>query len=236
MLKWLVVCPILLSAACLATPLDQWDREPARSSADAFLLRSTRWLARVPGDPAHERIRLLVPAPGTAAMSPEIASLRINWLNPGPVEHYRRSLDRQSGIATTCFVRNGARITQTIFLSAEESLLVLHLHADKPGALDFEAAFGRPDHRKSAIRSRRELDAGKLRAWVLPFESDVEPSEGGIVVRGEGEALILVAEGSRTELDRRLGRLGLRFDGREAFPDLTRIWSGLLALQDAPAP
>lgn len=235
MLKWLVY-PILLPAACLAVPLEQWGREPARTRADAFLLRSGRWVARVPGDPSHERIQLLVPAPGSACMSPETASLRINWLGTGPVSHYRRSLDLHSGIATTCFVRNGARITQTLFLSEKESLLVLHLHADKPGALDFEVELGRPGHREATIGNRRELDTGNLRAWVLPFESDVEPSPKGIAVRGEGEALVLLSEGSSAELDQRIRRLGRRFDGRESFPDLTRIWSGLLALQHATQP
>ena len=84
------------------------------------------------------------------------------------------------------------------------------------------------------IKDRRELVSGGLRVWVLPFESDVEPStEGGLVVKGEGEAMILLAAGKEPEIGSRFKALGVKHDNRELFPDLTKIWSGLLESQES---
>ncbi|OYV06350.1 MAG: hypothetical protein CFE26_06770 [Verrucomicrobiales bacterium VVV1] len=223
MLNWLVF-PFLMLTARAADPFEQWDRKPAEDWRHAFALRGGPWGARVFGGTSLERIMMFRSGPGFDSVSPQVDCLILNWLNHEQVNGYRRSLDRAKGIATTSFQRNGARITETVFLSKIDSLLVVHLLADKPGALNFRVCLLSNAYR---IKDRRELDSKGLRVWVLPFESDVEADGEGLVVRGEGEALILLSTGTRRELDGRLRDLGMKYDGRDSFPDLTRIWAGL---------
>ena len=232
MLKWLVF-PMLMLTARAGAPYERWDRQPAEDWREAFALREGPWGARVFGGTSLERIAMFRASPGFDRMSPQVECLVMNWLDQGPVAGYRRSLDRSTGIATTSFMRNGARITESVFLSKAESLLVVHLLADKPGALNFRICLLGNAYR---IKDRRELDSKGLRVWVLPFESDVEPDGEGLVVRGEGEALILLATGSKRELDGRFRALGLKYDGRDEFPDLTKIRTGLRQAQEDTRP
>lgn len=223
MLKWLIF-PMLMLTAQAAEPFEHWAGKPAQNRRQAFSLKGGPWGARVFGDTSIERIAMFRAGPGFDCVSPQVDSLVLNWLNDEQVTAYRRSLDRSTGIATTSFVRNGARITESVFLSKAESLLVVHLLADKPGALNFRVNL--LSH-ATRIKDRRELDSKGLRVWVLPFESDVETDGDGLVVRGEGEALILIATGSPQQLDERFSALGMKYDGRDSFPDLTKIWVGL---------
>ena len=227
MLKWLVF-PILMLTARAADPFEQWDRQPAEAWRDAFALTAGAWGGKVFGGTSLERIVMFHRSPGFDSMSPRVETVVMNWLNDEPVKGHRRSLDRFTGIVTTSFERNGARITESVFLSNAESLMVVHLQADKPGALNFRVCLLSNAYR---IKDRRELDSRGLRVWVLPFESDVAPDGEGLVVRGEGEALILLAAGHRQQLDHRFQALGLKYDGRDEFPDLTKLWSGLLKMQ-----
>lgn len=227
MLKWLVF-PILMLNARAADPFEQWAPKPAEHWHDAFPLKAGPWGGRMFGGTSQERIAMFRAAPGFDGLNSHGARLDLNWLNPEPPAGYRRSMDRATGIATVSFDRSGSRITESVFLSKAESLLVVHLLSDKPGALDFQVSLTLPGGAEYRVKDRRELDAEGLRVWVLPFESDVESSGQGLAVRGEGEALILLALGSRQELNERLGALGRKYDGRESFPDLTKVWAGLL--------
>ncbi len=230
MLKWLAF-PLLMLTAQAADPFEQWDRKPAEDWRHAFALRGGPWGARVFGGTRLERIAMFRAGPGFDSVSPQVDCLILNWLNHEQETGYRRSLDRDKGIATTSFQRNEARITETVLLSKADSLLVVHLLADKPGALNFRVSLL---SRASRIKNRRELDSKGLRVWVLPFESDVEPDGEGLVVRGEGEALILLAAGTRRELDVRFRDIGMKYDGRDSFPDLIKIWAGLKKSQERP--
>jgi len=231
MLKWLVF-PILMLTARAADPFEQWDRRPAEAWRDAFALKAGAWGGRVFGGTRLERIVMFHRSPGFDSVSPQVGYLVMNWLDYERERGYRRSMDRSTGIATTSFVRNGARITESVFISKAESLVVVHLQADKPGALNFRVCLMSNHYQ---IKDRRELDSNGLRVWVLPFESDVSPDGEGLVVRGEGEALILLADGHRQQLDRRFQALGLKHDGREVSPDLTKLWSELLKMQKRAA-
>jgi hypothetical protein len=230
--KWFVFSILTLSARA-ADCFEQWDPKPAVEWSRCFQLESGPWAARVTGSPEFERIPLFENLPGFDCLSPKIAGLRLLSLNHQSVTHYRHSFDQASGIATSSFQQNGARITQQVFLSKAEKLLVVHLHSDKPGALSHEVALELPDGRMARVRDRRELDSSGVRAWVLPFESDVETTDKGLAVRGEGEMMILLATGSRRELDSRIQALGLKYDERETFPNLAKVWSGLLLAQQS---
>jgi len=60
------------------------------------------------------------------------------------VSEYRRSLDLDSAIATTRFTSGGVTYTREVFASAADDVLVVHITASRPGALDLEIALDRP--------------------------------------------------------------------------------------------
>lgn len=153
-----------------------------------------------------------------------LGDLWIDWLDGDqPVTDYRRSLDLRDGVAVTSWKRGGAGITQTVLASYPDDLILVHLRADKPGALSFRVRLDRPADQgqptaKTTLGERGELilqgkvtqregavtrpipDMGgvafEARAWVLPFESEVKPDGAAMVVQGEGEALIVLAAGT----------------------------------------
>lgn len=151
-----------------------------------------------------------------------------------PASAYRRSLDLATGIATASFERGGVQFTETVFISAADKVLVVHLLAGKPGSLNFRAAVSGPTPGLPEIRDRRELVAPGVHAWVLPFESDVRSDRGGVAVEGEGEALVIVAFG-QGHLAGRFSAIGEKYAQRAVFPDLIKVWEGLLSAQTASA-
>ena len=63
---------------------------------------------------------------------------------PDGISGYERSLDLDSGIASTSFTAGGVRFVREVFASAPDNLLVIRLAADRPGALNFKLAYSRP--------------------------------------------------------------------------------------------
>lgn len=245
-----------------------WYERPATRQGEALPISNGRFTAWVDGGTETCRLQLQAEAAATPPL-PEAqtqiaenptqsttgpAELALDWLDAElPATRYRRSLDLATGVAVTQFQRGGAGITLTTFCSAVDDLLVVHLRANKPGALNFRVRFGRPWPRSDAgqaaafatVEDRRVLVMENAaddppafpaaRIWVFPMESEVTPGTAEITVRGEGEALILCAITRSSEghylpavpADR-LRPLG--FGGDEP-PDLSRVWSGLLERQ-----
>jgi hypothetical protein len=219
---------------------------PAATPDLAFPLANGRFGTLVSGSTGTEILPLLAtpksPAadptqPGARFTGESLGELRFEWLDAaGPVTDYRRQLDLATGIATTTFKRNTAGFTATTFVSRPDDLLVLHLRSDKPGFLSFRVRLAHGET-KPAIEDRRTLVLPQARAWIHPMESEVSPGDGEITVRGEGEALILVAATSDpakiAQLPDRMRALG--FGGKE-HPDLQAVWTGLLERQRKSAP
>ena len=55
---------------------------------------------------------------------------------------YRRELDLLTATATTTYTAGGTRFTRTVFAPAGTGAVIIHIEADKPGALDFTATMG----------------------------------------------------------------------------------------------
>jgi alpha-L-fucosidase 2 len=75
--------------------------------------------------------------------------LQFNQHNP---ENYRRELDLATAIATTTYTANGVHYTREYLSSAVDKAIVIHLTADKPGALDFTAVLKTPQRKFSLHR------------------------------------------------------------------------------------
>ncbi|MDX2447193.1 MAG: glycoside hydrolase family 95 protein [Desulfobacterales bacterium] len=64
----------------------------------------------------------------------------LNLILPGhtKVTDYKRSLDVASGVATVSYQHEGVRYTREAFVSFADAVIVVHLSADRPGAISAE--------------------------------------------------------------------------------------------------
>ena len=209
------------------------------ASADPAPILKGPFDARIEDSP---KVTLISGAPG--GDSPGI-SLRIDWMNqdPGPTG-FTTTFDGAKGVATSTHNLGGAHITRTILATKEA--IFLHFIADQPGALSFRATLLPPDGKgRVAIEDRRELawtssekSGHKARAWVIPFESDVESEGTSILLRGEGECLVILtataAETNASPLADTWRKICAIHDPGQNPPDPTKIWQAILARAAAP--
>jgi hypothetical protein len=241
-MRWIAVLPLLCHFAVaeeLTFP------SPAASTELAFPLGNGALFTRLDGAMKREAFPLWLglenanpPAtperPGLGFAGITRAEFTFEWLDAaGEVKDYRRRLDLKAGTAVVTFKRGGAGFTWTTFISKPDDLMVLHLRTDKPGALSFrvqlQATSGKAKVEDRRMLALRDQDLA-ARAWVYPMESEVTPGENEITVRGEGEALILLAAtadaGKIPALDGRIVKLA-----GEGHPDTFALWTGLLERQ-----
>jgi len=168
----------------------------------------------------------------------ERVDLKIEWLtgDEQPVD-FTRSILPENGVIRSSYRIGGTRVTRTVIADEEESAIFIHLLADKPGALSFRVQLGgeKPqiEDRRQLVRSANAPAGLGVHVWVIPFESDVTPDGDSIIVRGEGEALVLLTYAAASEttplLAETLARLGKRYDPGHVPPDPSKIWHGVLA-------
>lgn len=244
-MKWL---PLLILSLALARGEEIVFEQPAKKAELAFPIGNGELRAKVKGRtgiepmaiyPAGGKHPATTAVPGNAFCGPAWFHFSLEWLGDKdkPVTDYKRTLNLTDGTVVTTFNRGGAGFTWTTFASREDKMIVNHLRTDKPGALSFRVTLPTEHDSKLRVEDRRILilngkSAGKpfeARAWVYPMESEVTPGENEITVRGEGEAIILLAASRDTEeikaLPERLKPLGF---GGDEHPDVFQVWHGLL--------
>ncbi|MBO9151115.1 glycoside hydrolase N-terminal domain-containing protein [Chitinophaga sp. GCM10012297] len=67
-------------------------------------------------------------------------------------DHYKRSLDLNTGIAATTFTVNGVEYKQEVLASAPDNVIVVHITASKPGSINAAFSIDRPDIRDTSNR------------------------------------------------------------------------------------
>ncbi len=132
------------------------------------------------------------------------------WLDfgKGPgYRDYRRELDLVRGVATVSYARDGVRYRREIFASYPDRALVVHLTADRKGALSLEASLTRPERFETRAENGHllmtgEMDDGKggqglryaARLKAIAKGGRVDLSNAGIEVsRADDIVLILTA-------------------------------------------
>ncbi len=80
---------------------------------------------------------------GQACYQP-MNDLWIDFAGEGKAEDYKRWLDISRAVAGASFRKGDVTFTREIFASHADDLIVIHLTADKPGALAFKATFKSP--------------------------------------------------------------------------------------------
>lgn len=220
-------------------------KEPAPVPALAFPIGNGRLGTLVAGETGSEEMALLAgpvspepdaAKPGAGFSGQALGIVQLDWLDAKlAATDYRRALDFQDGTVETRFKRGGAGFIATTFVSDADDLLVIHLRANKPGFLGFRLKL-KQGKRVARIEDRRVLvlegDDGKaseVRAWIYPMESEVSPGDGEITVRGEGEALILIAASADPAAIPLLAdRMKAHGFGGPEHPDIFRLWHTLL--------
>jgi len=121
---------------------------------------------------------------------------------------YRRALDLDSGIATTCYRVGDVTYTREVFASAADRVLVVGLRCDKPGKLTFTARMDslHPGTRTLTVEAGVLALHGRLREYenkrlkrtmpsILEFEARLRVSaEGGTVKDRGGEVRVQDAD------------------------------------------
>lgn len=246
-MKWLV---LLITPLALCGAEEITFTKPAVVPEKAFPIGNGELRARVKGRTGVEPMSILlkgskqpatVNVPGNVFYGPAWFHFSLDWLaGDAKVSDYKRVLNLEDGTVVTTFKRGGAGFTWTVFASSADDLIVTHLRADKPGALNFKLQLPTEHSGKVRVEDRRILIldgniGGKksrpfeARAWVYPMESEVTPGTRDITVRGEGEALIVLAAATDPEkikaLPDKIKPIGF---GAEEHPDISQVWRGLL--------
>ncbi|MFM2196905.1 MAG: hypothetical protein RLZZ505_337 [Verrucomicrobiota bacterium] len=162
---------------------------------------------------------------------------RIDWLSGNETpENFRNHTAMPDRLTSTH--RLGKNIlTRTILVSESADCILVHIHADQPGAVHFTACFDSQNPVK--IQDRRQIVlSGKqihAHAWIIPFESDVSDDGKTITLSGEGEALVilnLTPDPVKTPILSTLSRLGEKYDPSHNPPNPHLIWQGVLKTRD----
>jgi hypothetical protein len=164
-------------------------------------------------------------------------TLQIDWLNQTPpATDFKTTF--ANGIARSSHQLGDTHLTRTVLVS--DGVVFLHFLADKPGDISFRATLKSAEPGETIIEDRRQIawnsigkPGRKARAWVIPFESDVERDGDSIVLRGEGECLVILdftdADSPQTPVSQSWARISATRDPGETHPDPTKIWHAVLA-------
>ena len=168
----------------------------------------------------------------------ETVKFEINWLSGKVAPANFRNLEEKKKYIASSHLIEKTTVSRTILASAEADCILIHVIADQPGEVAFQARF--QSDTPTQILDRRELviPGGKVHAhaWIIPFESDVtDDGKGAISVTGEGEALILLNISKNTKeqlIANTWDRLGKRYDPYGTPPNPHVVWEAVKKAQD----
>ena len=124
-----------------------------------------------------------------------LGELRLELAAPAGAEpgEFRRSLDLERGVATTTFTLDGVRYRRDVLASFPDQVLIVHLTADKPGALSLGASLARSGALVEAAGADALRLAGAAQTEGNPpgvrFEAALVATTQGGVVSTEGAVL-----------------------------------------------
>jgi alpha-L-fucosidase 2 len=133
-----------------------------------------------------------------------LGDLYLRSTNKGTISDYRRQLDLNTGIVLTTYSMNGVHYTREVFASLPDEVIVVHLTADKKGAISFGTSMDRPadfsvrTHGQDALILHEGPDhkdqtrfAGEV--LVRPTGGSVHAENAEIVVTAADSVTILIS-------------------------------------------
>ncbi|MBP7051720.1 MAG: glycoside hydrolase family 95 protein [Phycisphaerae bacterium] len=133
-----------------------------------------------------------------------LGDLHIDCPTVGTVADYRRSLDLDTGIATTTWTADGVRLTREVFASAPDNVLVVHITADKPASITCVATITRQQdavcvsegNDRIALRGQIQREHHQTHQNVgMKFEARaLARAKGGTISSRDGKLLVEKAD------------------------------------------
>jgi alpha-L-fucosidase 2 len=119
----------------------------------------------------------------------------------GEAANYRRSLDLDSGIATTTFEIGGVTFRREVFASAPDQVIAVRVTANRSGRVTFAASLERPNASVAAIaRDTLVMSNAGARAPGVRFAAVVKAMADGGTVSADGTRLTVSRANSVTLL------------------------------------
>lgn len=147
--------------------------------------------------------------PPTIESYQTLGDLRLRLGGSGDVTDYRRSLDLDSAVASTTFVRGGARFSREVFTSAADDVVVIRITCDRPGGIDLTVSLDRSEHATTRAADAATLHiSGQAGTDGVMFDALLHATaRGGAIgavgnklhISGTSEALLVLA--SKTDYD-----------------------------------
>jgi alpha-L-fucosidase 2 len=130
-----------------------------------------------------------------------LGDLVIDTETSGEASNYRRSLDLDSGIAGTTFELGGVTFRREVLASAPDQIIAVHVTADRPGQVTFDATLERPEVVVHAVGTDTLVmsNAG-AKAPGVAFAAAVKAVADGGAVSTEGAHLKVAGANSATLL------------------------------------
>ncbi|MBE5318763.1 glycoside hydrolase N-terminal domain-containing protein [Pedobacter sp. MR2016-19] len=128
-------------------------------------------------------------------------------LNKSLVSNYKRSLDITTAIAKTTFTSNGINYQREYFASQPNQAVIIHLTADKPKAISFDAELSSV-HRKSAVKKldnqtlaltvavKNGLLKGESRLTAIIKKGNLKIANGKISINQADEVTLYLTAGT----------------------------------------
>jgi alpha-L-fucosidase 2 len=120
--------------------------------------------------------------------------LELSFPNHASCTDYRRSLDLNTGIATTRYCIQGVTYTREVFASFPDQVIVVRLSCDRPGRLTFSARLTSPHD--EAIAETLNASTLALRGRPNDFKSNRLPAPIPSKLRFEARVHVTYAGGS----------------------------------------
>lgn len=121
-----------------------------------------------------------------------LGDLLIKYRWKGPVTEYKRSLNLESGVAVTSFKAGGHAISETVFASAPDNILVINIKASKEAEIDADFLLKRDNDADVTVSENGRI---VLKGQIID-KPDSLSGPGGAHMRFAGEARIRTKEGN----------------------------------------
>lgn len=113
-----------------------------------------------------------------------LGDLFLEMPSTAEVKEYRRELNLDTGVAGVSYRVEGVRFTRTVFASAPDQAIVIHLKADRRGKISFLAKLQRKDAKTESVSPNRLVMRGQL---DVRYEAQLQAKvSGGKVICEEG--------------------------------------------------
>lgn len=124
-----------------------------------------------------------------------LADIDISFAHLKEVSGYTRSLDLRTGIATVQFTANDVVYKRTVFVSAPDNIIVVHLESSKPGQLEFKVALNRQQDAFTQAVSDHSL---RMTGQVADL-ADSRKGPGGLHMKFSASLNLVMQGGTATQ-------------------------------------